>query len=246
MKTAGHAALVALLFLSTFLASALSSTPDYAAIGRETVTALSQQKWSTVEARFDARLKAGLPQDRLSAAWIQITAQAGPFGHIIGINVNEKEGYHVALVTCAFARANLDAKVVIDTEGQIAGLFFVPSVAGASSVQPDYSAIGRETVSALAHGQFEAVESRFDDRMKAGLPQSRLSAVWQQITSQSGDFEHIIGINVSEMDGYHVALVTCAFAHGNLDAKVVIDTEGHIAGLFFVPSATNAAPAANM
>jgi len=191
-------------------------------------------------------MKATLPQEKLATTWTQITTQAGPFKHIAGIQLSQQDGYHIALVACIFAQANLDAKVVIDTQGRIAGLFFVPSASEPSSLSPDAAAIGSTTVDALAHGKFASVESRFDERMKAALPEEKLSATWAQITAQAGPFEHIVGIQLTQQDGYHIALVTCAFAQSNLDAKVVLDASGHIAGLFFLPSATKPAPAANM
>jgi hypothetical protein len=213
--------------------------PDYAAIGRETVSELAHGQWPAVEGRFDERMKAGLPQDKLESVWHQITAKIGEFEHITSVTVSEKEGYHTALIACEFANADLDAKVVVDTDGHITGLFFVPPATSApsSGPQPDYSAIGRSTVSALANGQFAEVESRFDHRMKNSLPESQLSAVWQQITAKAGPFDRVLGVRLSEEAGYHVALVSCAFAHVNLDTKVVMDSAGHIAGLFFLPAA---------
>jgi hypothetical protein len=223
----------ALSLLLALPSAALSQTsaaqPDYAGIGRETVAAMARGQWSSVETRFDQRMKAGLPEDKLAAVWRQNTAQAGAFEHIIGISVTEKEAYHIAVVTCAFAHANLDVKVVVDTAGHIAGLFFAPTA--------DYAAIGRQTISALSAGQIASVEARFDDTMRAGLPASKLSAVWQQITSRAGQFDHILGVQLTQQDGYQVALVTCAFANARLDAKVVFDDAGHISGLFFLPSA---------
>lgn len=135
MKRLGCAVLPALLFCAFFriYAQPAQSPPDYSTIGRETVTALSQEKWSAVEARFDARMKAALPRDKLAAVWQQIVAQAGAFKNIKVIQVVEKQGYHIAVVTCAFANADLDAKVVLDEKGNIAGLFFAPSAAAHAS-----------------------------------------------------------------------------------------------------------------
>lgn len=219
----------------------LATKPDYAAIGRAAVTEISQHQWRAVEARFDQRMKDGLPAQKLASVWQQITAQAGAFQHIAGVMLREQQGYHVALVACQFANTDLDAKVVMDSSGKIAGLFFVPPpapAAPASGKQPDYEAIGRATVTEISQRQWKAVEARFDQRMKAAIPQSKLSATWRQITAQAGAFQRIIGITLSEESGYHVALVHCAFANAGLDAKVVMDATGKIAGLFFVPPAS--------
>lgn len=121
-----------------------------------------------------------------------------------------------------------------------AGLFFLPPPAPAatSGKQPDYTAIGRATVTEIAQRQWSAIEARFDQRMKSALPQSKLSATWRQITTQAGAFQRITGVTLGEESGYHIALVHCAFANTNLDAKVVMDPTGSIAGLFFVPPAS--------
>jgi hypothetical protein len=245
MKNLACFALLALLFAVPSAAFPQSSTaqPDYAAIGRETVSAMAQGHWGAVEARFDQRMKTALPRDKLAAVWGQITAQAGAFQRISGVNLGEKAGYHVAMVLCAFANSDLDAKIVMDSTGRVAGLFFVPPAAPAASAsgkQPDYAGIGRATVAEIAQGQWNVVEAQFDQRMKTALPQSKLSSVWQQITGKVGAFKSITGVKLSEQAGYHVAMVACSFANSNLDAKVVIDSTGHIAGLFFLPPATSA------
>lgn len=230
---------VLVLLPSAAFSQSSAKPPDYAGIGRETVSALAQGQWADGEARFDARMKAVSSEDNLAAVWKQNTARAGAFRKIFGVKVSERESYHIAVVTCAFTHSKLDVKVVIDTAGHIAGLFFAPVAPAVSTAgpPPDYAAIARETVTALAQEKFAPVEERFDKRMKAALPESKLSATWRQITAQTGDFKHISGVKLSEQDGYHVAMVACVFAHASLDAKVVMDADGRIAGLFFVPAA---------
>lgn len=221
------------------LSQAAASQPDYAAIGRATVSAIAQHDWKAVEAKFDPRMNAGLPQEKLAAVWERITNQAGAFQRITGVNLSEQNGYHVARVACAFANTDLDAKIVMDSTGQIAGLFFVPPApppAVSSGPPPDYATLGRKTVSALAQDRFASVESRFDARMKTALPPGKLATVWQQIIGHAGNFERIVKVQLSTQDGYPVALIPCVFAKARLDAKVVFDPDGEIAGLFFLPA----------
>lgn len=133
MKILSRIALLAMVVAlpSAAFSQAAASPPDYAAIGRATVSTLVQGQWATVEATFDPKMKAALPPGKLAGIWKQITAKTGAFDHILGVKIEEKGGYHIAVVSCAFARANLDAKVVIDTTGRIAGLFFAPSTTAA-------------------------------------------------------------------------------------------------------------------
>jgi predicted ArsR family transcriptional regulator len=240
MKNLRRFASVTALFAFAFagFSQPLAASPDSAAIGREVISELVQGRWSAVEARFDQRMKDGLPEEKLADAWQQVTAQAGAFEHVTRIKVIEKDNYHVAVVSCAFAHADLDVRIAVDAAGRIAGLFFVPAaeMSSPSTGKHDYAALGREIVSALARAQFASVELHFDDRMKAALPENKLATTWQQIIAQAGPFDHIIGVQLSQESGYQVALVSCAFAHASLDAKVVLDSSGHIAGFFFVPA----------
>jgi dienelactone hydrolase len=50
--------------------------------------------------------------------------------------VQKVGGYDVILVTCEFAHAKLDAKVVFNSQGEVTGLFFLPSTAGVDSSKP--------------------------------------------------------------------------------------------------------------
>lgn len=240
MKILLRSALSLLIALPSIAFAQPSATPpDYAGIGRAAVTEISQHQWKAVEARFDQKMRDGLPAQKLASVWRQITGQAGAFQRIIGVKYSEQAGYHVAMIGCAFANSDLDAKVVLDSNGKIAGLFFLPPPAPAASVgkQPNYEAIGRATVTEISQKQWKTVEGRFDQRMKTAIPQSKLAVTWQQITGQAGAFQRITGVTLGEQSGYHIALVHCAFANANVDARVVVDSSGKIAGLFFVPPA---------
>ena len=45
-------------------------------------------------------------------------------------------GYDIALVTCELEHAMLDVKVVFNSQGEVAGLFFLPSTAQVDSSKP--------------------------------------------------------------------------------------------------------------
>ncbi len=112
---------------------------------------------------------------------------------------------------------------------------------------PDFEAIGRGLVAQLAARQFDKVEAQFDDQMKAALPAVKLPEVWDSLLAQAGPFQDITSVKVTEKQGLHAAFVTCEFERATLDAKIYMDSQGQVKGLFFEPhseSAAGAPPAA--
>ncbi|HZD32975.1 MAG TPA: DUF3887 domain-containing protein, partial [Candidatus Angelobacter sp.] len=76
---------------------------------------------------------------------------------------------------------------------------------------PDYEAIGRGLVTALAARQFDKVEAQFDSQMKAALPVSKLPETWDSLLAQTGPFKGIKATRVMERQGLVAAFVTCEF-----------------------------------
>ncbi len=89
-------------------------------------------------------------------------------------------------------------------------------------------------VKQLVARQFDQVEAQFDDQMKAGLPLSKLPEVWDSILAQTGPFKGIVTVKVTEKQGLHAAIVTCEFERA-LDARIYMDDQGKVKGLFFEP-----------
>jgi dienelactone hydrolase len=108
----------------------------------------------------------------------------------------------------------------------------------------NFEVIGKGIVTQLAARQFDKVEAQFDDQMKAGLPLSKLSEVWDSIIAQTGPFKAVTSVKVMEKQGLHAAFVTCEFANAALDAKIYMDDQGTVKGLFFEPASTNASQSA--
>lgn len=121
------------------------------------------------------------------------------------------------------------------------------SLASLSFAQnPDFEALGMGLVTQLAARQFDKVEAQFDDQMKATLPLAKLPEVWDSLLAQTGPFKGVTAVRVTEKQGLHAAFVTCEFERAALDAKVFMDAQGQVKGLFFEPAsqASAAAPAA--
>jgi Protein of unknown function (DUF3887) len=122
--------------LSWLFLSAAPSVPGLAAgptigsldgDGVQIVEFMGKGDYAAVTARFDATMKRVLPEAKLRDVWQQLQEQVGPFKARLQSRVTRQRGYDVVFVTCRFARADLDAKVVFNADRQIAGLFFVPA-----------------------------------------------------------------------------------------------------------------------
>ncbi len=100
----------------------------------------------------------------------------------------------------------------------------------------------RQLVANLAAGKHADVVATFDAKMAAALPAPALASTWQSIVAQVGELETVEQSRIERADVYTTAILTCKFAKARLDAKVVYDTSGKVAGLFFAPAATAAAP----
>jgi len=116
--------------LFAFIAASPAQSPDFEALGKGLVTQLAAREFDKVEARFDTQMKAALPLAKLPEVWDSLLAQTGAFKGIVAVRVFQKQGLNAAFVTCEFDRAMLDAKIFMDSQGQVKGLFFEP--AGAS------------------------------------------------------------------------------------------------------------------
>lgn len=128
-----------LILLAAAQAGALaseSSSSDLASSGAQFVEVMAKGDFAAAGAQFDARMKSALPQEKLRDVWQTLQKQAGPFKARLQTRVEKQRGYDVVFVTCQFERATLDAKVVFDADGRIAGLFFIPSRAAVGSFPP--------------------------------------------------------------------------------------------------------------
>jgi dienelactone hydrolase len=109
------------------LASLHARAADPLAAGKEFVELLASQDFAGAVKRYDATMAAALPELKLREAWEAVQSDAGRFQRQIRAQTEKVKQYDVVLVTCQFERATLDTKVVFDSDGKVAGLFFLPA-----------------------------------------------------------------------------------------------------------------------
>ncbi len=87
---------------------------------------------------FDSKLLQAMPEDKLNATWLQLTAQVGAFQRFLACQAAEKDGYRLVTVTCEFEKASLDILLPFNQAGQMAGLNFQLAAAASPYRPPEY------------------------------------------------------------------------------------------------------------
>jgi uncharacterized protein len=116
---------------------------------RAFVEQLDKGAFARATQSFDATMLKVMPPDELKKAWELIVRQAGAFKKQLGTRVETQDKYHIVYVTCAFARATFDARVVFDKDAKIAGLRFLP--AGAEEIYEGTFKAGATKVRLVFH-----------------------------------------------------------------------------------------------
>ena len=93
-----------------------------------------------------------------------------------------------------------------------------------------------EFVELLAKEQFSTATENFDETIKKTLPAEKLQEVWKSTLGQMGPFKKQIGARTEKQLGHDIMFVTCEFAKGPLDVKIVFNNKAQVAGLGFVPT----------
>jgi len=117
---------------------------------------------------------------------------------------------------------------------RISVLAFILSITGLASAQ-DYLSLGKTLAEDFFALRFDKVAALFDATMTQGLPASKLAEVRNQILGGTGAFKAITGTRLVEQQGFRVALITCQFEKAALDMSIAFDSNGRVAGLYFVP-----------
>lgn len=89
---------------------------------------------------------------------------------------------------------------------------------------------------ALTRGDFKRAVVDFDETMMKVSGPERLAEFWHQVPDKIGVFKRQAAARRDKLGPYDVVLVTCEFEKVTLDARVVFDKAGKIAGFQFVPS----------
>jgi hypothetical protein len=87
----------------------------------------------------------------------------------------------------------------------------------------------------LDKSDYSGATADFNDRMKASLDAARLAKLWSGLAQQFGARGTREQGRQSEVNGYTVVLTTVHYGPHLIDARVVCDTTGKVAGFFVKP-----------
>jgi len=127
--------------MSGLLAQNRTQTEDALTVkARALLTAMEKGDFKPAVRDFDETMLKALGPEKLEPMWkSQLPAQLGAFKKQGTARRDQLQGYEIVLVTCEFEKASLDARVVFDKAGKIAGLGFVPTAPSVKYESPDYA-----------------------------------------------------------------------------------------------------------
>jgi dienelactone hydrolase len=117
-------------------------------------------------------------------------------------------------------------------------LFAASTLTAQDSAEDALTVKARQFLAALETGDFKLAARDFDETMLRVSGPDKLEALWKtQLPKQLGAFRKQTSARRDQLQGYEIVLVTCEFEKATLDARVVFDKSGRIAGFSFVPTA---------
>lgn len=105
----------------------------------------------------------------------------------------------------------------------------LPAAAGAD--------IARQVAAELKAGDFAALVSRFDERLKAALPDAALRVFWAQTLQQAGALRGCAEPAMSVAGEYTLAFAACTFERQKAELRLTLRPDGLLAGIFLAPEA---------
>lgn len=87
----------------------------------------------------------------------------------------------------------------------------------------------------IAAGRFDEATGSFAPDLKAKLTAKTLADVWLRIQQQAGSFKQFGTAAMTHEGANDIVTVPASFANATLNARVVYDQSGRVAGLFFGP-----------
>jgi dienelactone hydrolase len=116
------------------------------------------------------------------------------------------------------------------------------STASGQDQPSKHEEVARTFVQHLAASRFEEAVKPFDETMLKALPPAKLEEVWKGLVEKFGPLKRISAARTEKAGKYQAVYVRTEFDKEAMEAKVVLDEEDRIAGLFFVPVAEYRVP----
>jgi len=117
-----------LMLLIVLGSDVLAQLPKDAAVAKAEAILKNLQDGKTADVvkEFDARMTQALPEDRVKSAWPAIVAQFGSFKSITERREGQVQGRQAVELILLFEKETVVQRIVLDNEGKLTGLVFVP------------------------------------------------------------------------------------------------------------------------
>jgi uncharacterized protein len=100
---------------------------DLQAAAKAFIEMMNRGEFDAAVKDFDATMTRVMPSAQLNKTWQMLTGQTGAFEKQLAVRAEPSGKYVAVVVTCQFAKAKLDARIVFDGDKHIAGLQILPS-----------------------------------------------------------------------------------------------------------------------
>ena len=118
----------------------------------------------------------------------------------------------------------------------VTSILFAQQITPSSAETDELVIKAQAFLEALSRGDFQAAVKDFDATMMKVSGPEKLAEFWNQVPEKMGVFKRQTAARRDELGPYDIVLVTCEFEKVTLDARVVFEKAGKIAGFQFVPS----------
>jgi hypothetical protein len=108
------------------------------------------------------------------------------------------------------------------------------SALASSNPRPDAVNSGRTVVYNLVNGQYNAIVSQFNARLRRELTAGRLAQQWQSWVQSLGAYRYEEGFNDQKVADGTAVMFRCKMERGSVDIDIVFADDGTIAGLTIV------------
>lgn len=123
------ALLLATMSHGTLASQAAAPAADQKAHAAAILASMAARDFAAIEAQFDDKMKAALPEGRLATIWNGLLAQVGAVkacnsGGARTVAIDDK---HMVITPCEFERATIDLQLAFDPAGRISGFTMRPA-----------------------------------------------------------------------------------------------------------------------
>lgn len=111
-----------------------------------------------------------------------------------------------------------------------------PRAGGTPPLPPAVAAsLAKDVAAELRLGDFEALESRFDEELKVALGGGKLRSYWLRVTVEGGALVSCAEPRTLLAGEYTLAFASCTFEKQRAELKLTFQADGRLGGLFLEP-----------